>query len=413
MQLRPKLCTGLSLFLIAFFNPSLFGNGFNLHSLGARAAGMGGAYIGLADDYSAVFWNPAGLIQLKDKTFGLSIKGLSPFLSWKSDHPDPYPPDIDADTDFGIFLSGLVSYSFSLGNNLVAGISAYIPSDLATRWGSPGPYADSRSRLLVRALSPAVALRINKALSIGATFNLCYGTFSAKWPIDSRRYSENSSGLGFGATVGLLFTPPDEIFSLGITLKTGYKIRLKGEAEMFFLPEDPDVSPRSDFYRDISWPWSIGFGVAVRPRDRLIVTADFLWTNWTSVNKIAIEYKNADWKRLNDAPPYTKDIGLLWDHTLEFRMGGEYLFKEGIALRAGYFYDDSPSSGSRLSFLLPSLPHHGMTMGIGLKKGKVQYDFGLEYLIGTEQKIDLGKPYFESFDGNTFIATISATYRFK
>lgn len=32
--------------------------------IGARAMGMGGAYVGIADDYSAIYWNPAGLGQL-------------------------------------------------------------------------------------------------------------------------------------------------------------------------------------------------------------------------------------------------------------------------------------------------------------------------------------------------------------
>lgn len=33
--------------------------------VGARAMGMGGAYVGVADDYTAMYWNPAGLGQLR------------------------------------------------------------------------------------------------------------------------------------------------------------------------------------------------------------------------------------------------------------------------------------------------------------------------------------------------------------
>jgi long-subunit fatty acid transport protein len=42
--------------------------------VGARALGMGNAYTGVAGDYSAVFWNPAGLAQ---STYGELFTGLS------------------------------------------------------------------------------------------------------------------------------------------------------------------------------------------------------------------------------------------------------------------------------------------------------------------------------------------------
>lgn len=45
----------------------------------ARSAGMGGAFVGLANDGSALYWNPAGLGQLRVRefSFGLSNVGMS------------------------------------------------------------------------------------------------------------------------------------------------------------------------------------------------------------------------------------------------------------------------------------------------------------------------------------------------
>lgn len=40
--------------------------------IGARAMSMGGAFTAVADDASAIFWNPAGLAQLTDNQFFLS-----------------------------------------------------------------------------------------------------------------------------------------------------------------------------------------------------------------------------------------------------------------------------------------------------------------------------------------------------
>lgn len=42
-----------------------------------RSAGMGNAFIGLADDASALYWNPAGLGQLRMKEFSLGLTNVS------------------------------------------------------------------------------------------------------------------------------------------------------------------------------------------------------------------------------------------------------------------------------------------------------------------------------------------------
>lgn len=41
--------------------------------IGARAIGMGGAYIGVSDDYAAVYWNPAGVAQIRRMEFNLGF----------------------------------------------------------------------------------------------------------------------------------------------------------------------------------------------------------------------------------------------------------------------------------------------------------------------------------------------------
>ena len=45
----------------------------NPEGIGVRAMGMGNAYSAVADDYSALYWNPAGLGQLKKTSFSVAL----------------------------------------------------------------------------------------------------------------------------------------------------------------------------------------------------------------------------------------------------------------------------------------------------------------------------------------------------
>lgn len=51
--------------------------GFLPMEIGARAMGMGGAYCAIAEDVSAAYWNPAGLVQIKQREFSTMHSNLS------------------------------------------------------------------------------------------------------------------------------------------------------------------------------------------------------------------------------------------------------------------------------------------------------------------------------------------------
>jgi long-subunit fatty acid transport protein len=48
----------------------------NEEGFGTRALAMGGAYVGIADDYSGIYWNPAGLGSIKNPLFHISMSHL-------------------------------------------------------------------------------------------------------------------------------------------------------------------------------------------------------------------------------------------------------------------------------------------------------------------------------------------------
>ncbi len=49
----------------------------NQTGVGIRATGLGNAYTGIADDYSAIYWNPAGLAQIKMNEVSIALSNLT------------------------------------------------------------------------------------------------------------------------------------------------------------------------------------------------------------------------------------------------------------------------------------------------------------------------------------------------
>lgn len=61
---------------ITISSSGLFGGGWNNSLIGCRAIAIGGAFAGIADDSSAIFYNPAGLA-FQQKNVALSINGFN------------------------------------------------------------------------------------------------------------------------------------------------------------------------------------------------------------------------------------------------------------------------------------------------------------------------------------------------
>lgn len=68
----------MALMLILLISSHIFAAGVDLTGVGARAQAMGGNYRAIADDWSAMYWNPAGLAYTKGLGAGLSVEYVMP-----------------------------------------------------------------------------------------------------------------------------------------------------------------------------------------------------------------------------------------------------------------------------------------------------------------------------------------------
>ncbi len=372
--------------LVLSFSAGLWANGLNLNGNGTKAISMGGAFIGLADDYSAVFWNPAGLTQMKNMQLSLFLVDVIPSATYA------YPAaGIDTGAENRQYFSGSLGFFKPISDNVVAGIYAYVPSGLGSEWPGEDLAALSggapflwESMLGVITVSPAVAIKFSDVFSLGLSVNINYGMLDLKRPTPVGQYEEDLDGIGIGATIGIMIKPSDKV-SFGLTYKTPFKAKLSGEsyfqgAPAFMLPNTDDAE------RETTFPQWIGAGICVTPTDKLTFTLDVQYTNWKELDTIPISFTNPGWIAAFEADTA---LHLKWKDATQIRFGMEYKVSDAFAIRAGYYNDPQVTTPSTMNILLPELGYNWFTFGFGYKKGKISLDFAIEFAFGTETTVTM------------------------
>ncbi|MBN2409981.1 MAG: outer membrane protein transport protein [Candidatus Aminicenantes bacterium] len=437
--LRIFVCLFLSL---AVFGSLTLANGLYLNSLGSRALSMGGAFVGLADDYSAIFWNPAGMSQFSTRCLGFYGTDIIPSGRYLLQ----IPTDagllnlVDAKTQSKHYLSGLLAYYQPITDDLVAGIGVYIPSGLGASWDGEDfrNYSNDltyewTSKIGAVTISPGASYRINDMIAVGAALNINYGTFSLKrwagmteipeppYEFDLGQYEMSLNGWGIGATFGVLVNIND-LVSAGGTLRTPSRIKFSGDASLSNIEllgyggtsDTETVSPH------LTFPLWVAGGVAVRPLSGLTVTGDLQWTQWSALDQVELKFIDPFWSLFMIASGENL-MHLEWKDALQIRLGAEYMIREDLALRAGYYHDPTPTPDKTMNVLLPCFTFNAVTLGLGYSLNGLVIDFGFELLLGKKRDVPYAKwlldpDYAHSqpgvYDMNIAVPNISISYKF-
>ncbi|MBN1302413.1 MAG: outer membrane protein transport protein [Melioribacteraceae bacterium] len=387
---------------VLFALQPLLANGLSLNSIGTRALGMGGAFVGLANDGSAIYWNPAGLVGQKS-VINLSLTDIMPSASYKFDLFG-----IDAASESQMHLAPNLFVNYNMGD-LALGFGVFVPAGLGVSWdpqdlGVPAPGLEMLSQIGVINIAPAIAYKVSDQFSVGLTVNIYYAMFDMKQPVEAdlsavggptllEQFEEESTGLGFGATIGLKYQASEQ-FSIGAVVRLATTVSMEGTAKNPIFPKLPNFPPvvmagpgESDFSRDVTWPLWLAGGIAYKASDNLTLTLDAQYSQWSELDALATEYDDAYWKAA--IPEEESTLELQWEDAVQIRAGAEYVVNNDFTLRLGYYYDPAPAPDETLNILFPSSTNHVATAGFGYSFGSMKIEGGLEYLFGAERDVEL------------------------
>lgn len=387
---------------------------FNIQTPGARANAMGGSFIGLADDATAAFSNPAGLSFVEGFSFSVQYSDTNQTMPYLSD-TDPstgYYTGIYNGLDINSSDLTFASFSFKMTDKIKVGFvynlamdnnsEGYYSMDLYTNGYGPSlpnnyVYYWSRYKFenKIERYGMAVSYDITDEIAFGLTVFQNKSTMNSSTERFHQPYDSNGS-IGFGWSYdeylidednaisfngGFLIRLSDET-TLGIAWVTGPKFEWSVDQEYWL---NPDVFGNDGgFYSlgakkvTVKLPGYLGVGISHQVTDNLLLAADFKYVKYNNLTKYADDY-NADRK-------------------IEGTFGLEYsskLFGNPIMYRAGYYvnYVNSIYSNSNEISEKLLLPHttklDHFTFGFGYKLFKrLDLDFSYDFASSNDDVSD-------------------------
>src|SRR2546428_9429027 len=385
-SMRLSLIVGGTLASLVGLTTAAFAGGVSFTEQGAAASGKANAFVGEANDPSAIFYNPAGITQLPGTQvmIGTSIVKLdSTFRSSTTGE------NTNLEDQFPIVPHFFITHRFKQWDErLSIGLGVYTPFGIVVDWPDnwQGRFDSTLARLRVTVYNPTIAFQATKGLSVAAGLRIvdAAAEFERKFAVpafgigESKLRVHDLTAHPVGWNVGLLYHVTDTT-SVGIHFRSEMQAKFTGSAD-FTGPAAPPTGPFSNtgFHTSIKLPPQLIVGLSTKIIPRWTINADIEWEGWRTVGTLPLSFDGATQSALNQPGPR------LWTNSYVYRIGAEYAATDRLALRGGFFYDETPIPDNTFDPNIPNANLYAFTIGLGYKWETTTLD--VAYLYGFYEK---------------------------
>lgn len=375
-----RMTAGIVLVLLAvglLSSGAAFGSGYSIYEQGAKAMAEAGAFTARADDPSALFFNPAGITQLKGKRFNFGTTAIA--LTGSSFDSTASGDSFDQADNMA--WPANVYYTQTVGDRYAWGVSFTSPFGLKTQWDDDfdGRYISRESNLAV------VNLNANFAWTFAKNWSAALGVDFAR--ADIRELSRNIDFSGLGAPDGFtslsgdgedigynaaLRFANDKGWSWGGSFRSKMKPDVDGDVTFENIPGA--VAPffvEGGAKADLPLPATFATGVGYA-KDKWELEFDVVWTDWSEFDHLRVDLENNSF--------LVADIDQIeeWEDTYSFRFGYAYSIGEAHQVRLGAYLDRNPVPDEHVRPRLPDADRTSVQVGYGFA-GKGGFTFDVAY----------------------------------
>ena len=357
-------------------SPAFATNGYFSHGYGIKAKTMGGVGIALPQDSLAAATNPAGMAMVGSR-WDVGLDLFSPIrtsrwtgTSTAAGRVNGIYATVTQNTDYksgkNLFAIPEFGYNRALGKDMAVGLVVYGNGGMNTDYGKiviAGASSNTYSNLEQMFIAPTFAWKPNQNHSIGVSLNLVLQNFEARG-LESFDVAGQTTAVGFVTNRG-------KDTSKGVGLKLGWTGQVSPTVTLGATYQAKTKMSKFDKYKGLfaqqgrfDIPETYGFGVAVKPNDKLTVAADIVQINYGSVKSIA---NNGDQFPGIAGTQLGGDngSGFGWTNQTVFKLGMSYQYAPDLLLRAGFNHGKTPLRTTQTFFniLAPATVENHMTLG--------------------------------------------------
>lgn len=370
---------------------------FMLNEQSSSASGR--SYAGsaaIADDASTIFYNPAGMTELKKPEAEIGTHLIMPRAeisnrgSTASVLFGPAAPFTGtSDQGFDPQMSGHMYLAAPAADGLWLGLGVTVPFALANHYDNNffGRYDSTRASLRAVDVAPSIAYRVSRQISLGGGIDVQYmdaklvnalpnpfDPSGAPTPATDGLFSVEGSDWSLGYNVGALFKPVDKV-RLGLTYRSAISHKIEGDATTEFAGS----KSVQNFSTEVNLPDIMSFGVAYDVTPTVTLLGQVGYYGWSRFKEVRL--KLAD----GTQPTSTENFRDTWS----FSLGTEWAVARGWKLRGGMMYDQTPTRDQYRSTIIPDVDRVWASVGATYEiSDALALDFSYQHMFAKEGPIN-------------------------
>ena len=348
--------------------------GFRLAEQDAKATGMGNSFVAVADNASAVWYNPAAITDLEGTNVSLGTVMIMPSMEHKNTNGTTDKIEETTHIPPHFYATRKLNDSMSLG----FGVNA--PFGLSTEWDkATAATRTTATKSEVKAINANLngAIKLSDKLSFAA--GLSYVSVDAtlnSWHPAGREILLNGDGTTMGYNAAIMYKYNEKL-KAGLSYRSKAKAKLEGDLENL-----TSLGSTMEVKTELTLPDMLQIGVSHQCTDKWLFSVEADYTNWTT-------YRNIIIKKKSDGSLATGTISQKnWESVWAFRLGSEYKYSDSLKFRAGTFYDNNPVKEQFFETRVPDSDRVAFSVGAGWNKGNLTVDASYMYLYFPEREVD-------------------------